>query len=187
MYRQQATALEADKQLAGAAELHLRCLLSAQACGDRLAEGLANYRTGRVHVLLEEPAKAIPYLTNYVRSSSLLLLLSYPTPSSRCCLSLLGSFSYNHTHTHTCSYRLLRKWRGKRKDKAAHTPHWQLPTRHWSSQTRFDCTATHKVDPSSNHSATATPHRHTLLTAGCSRAGAVLEDCRRHQQRGSTE
>jgi len=67
VYRKHAEALEAAGQYNEAAELHMRCLLSAQACGDRLAEGLANYRTGRVHVLLQEPQKAVPYLENYVR------------------------------------------------------------------------------------------------------------------------
>ena len=70
VYRKQAEVLESEGQFNEAAELHMRCLLSAQACGDRLAEGLANYRTGRVHVLLQEPQKAVPYLTNYVRCAA---------------------------------------------------------------------------------------------------------------------
>lgn len=67
VYRRHAEQLEAEGNYNDAAELHMRCLLSAQACGNRLAEGLANYRTGRVHVLLQEPQKAVPYLQNYLK------------------------------------------------------------------------------------------------------------------------
>ena len=70
VYRKHAEVLESESQFNEAAELHMRCLLSAQQCGDRLAEGLANYRTGRVHVLLQEPQQAVPYLENYVRAAA---------------------------------------------------------------------------------------------------------------------
>lgn len=66
LYRRRAEALETEGRLDDACELHMRCLVASQACGDRLAEGLANYRAGRVYVLLGETLKGVPFLENYL-------------------------------------------------------------------------------------------------------------------------
>lgn len=95
VYRSHAEALEASRDLGEAAKYHERCLQvrrsvratcptsltpppqlplplplpgpqATREAEDRVAEGLANYRLGRCHVLLSQAREALPFLEEYV-------------------------------------------------------------------------------------------------------------------------
>lgn len=66
VYRKVAEAEESKSQ-EEAVKFYQKCLEASQLAADRGAEGLAYYRLGRSHVMLEEPGRAVTYLEDFER------------------------------------------------------------------------------------------------------------------------
>lgn len=65
-YRMSAEERETAGEFGAAVACYKRCLESAKVAVDRPAEGLANYKLGRVHILMEEPMRAIAFLDAFL-------------------------------------------------------------------------------------------------------------------------